>query len=242
MIKTNGVIIRSIKYGETSLIIDIFTKDFGLRSYIVNGIRKSTSKKSAAILQVTNFVDIIAYDNKAADKLNRLKEFKLNKYHDGIYSNPIKSMISQFMIEVLRKCVKDYNENVELYEFMENWFTYLNETKESLRNALLVFMVQLAGLMGIGFSNDNMNDLEFFDLQEGEFTMRLPEHKYYLSGTPSAYLKLIINAEREDMHEFNIQSSIRSTLLNELVVFFRLHIESFGELKSLPILRSIMTS
>lgn len=230
-----------MKYREASLIVDIFTRDLGLRSYIVNGIRKSSSKKSASTLQVTNFLDIIAYDNKDADQLNRLKEFKLAKYHDGIYSNPIKSMIAQFMIEVLRKCVRDYNENVELYEFMEDWFAHLNETTNSLANCLLVFLVQLADLMGIGFSNEDITKSEYFDLQEGEFISHLPEHKYYLSGTHSTYLKLVIQSNRENMHEFNIQSRFRSQLLDELIVFYRLHIESFGELKTLDILRSIMS-
>lgn len=241
MIKTNGIVLRSMKYGETSLIVDIFTQDLGMRSYIVNGVRKASSKKSAATLQVTNFVDLIAYDNKDADKLNRLKEFKLAKYHDGIYSNPLKSMIAQFMIEVLRKCVTDYHENPELYTFMEEWFIFINDTNNSLRNCLLVFLVQLAGFMGIGFSNEELYSLEYFDLQEGEFTTKLPEHKYYLAGAQSSYLKLVIKATREDMHEFNIQSSIRSQLLNELIIFFRLHIDSFGELKTLAILRSIMS-
>ena len=156
MVKTNGIVLRSMKYGETSLIVDVFTQDLGMRSYIVNGVRKSTSKKSASTLQVTNFIDIIAYDNKDPDKLNRLKEFKLAKYHDGIYTHPIKSMIAQVMIEILRKCVKDYHENPELYLFMEDWFTFLNETNNSLRNCLVVFLVQLAGFMGIGFSNEDL--------------------------------------------------------------------------------------
>ncbi len=240
MIKTHGLVIRSMKYGETSLIVDIFTKDLGLRSYIVNGIRKSSSKKSAAILQVTNFLEIIAYDNKDADKLNRLKEFKLYKYHDGIITHPMKSMISQFMIEVLRKCVKDYNENVELYEFIEDWFSHLNQSKDSLRNCLLLYLVELAGLMGIGFMDKDLGTEEYFDLQEGAFTLNLPEHKHYLSGSQCTYLKLIIKASKTDMHEFNIQTSIRSQLLNELILFFRYHIDSFGELKTLSILRSIM--
>ncbi len=240
MIKTNGIVLRSMKYRETSLIVDIFTRDFGMRSYIVNGVRKTSAKKSASSLQVTNFLEILAYDNKDADKLNRLKEFKLSKYHDGIYSNPIKSMIAQFMIEVLRKCVKDYYEHIELYEFMEQWFFFLNNAKQSLANFLLVYMVRLAELMGIGFSNDSSLQCAFFDLKEGEFTNALPIHPYYIEGTQSDYLKLIISTQKEEMHQFNVSSVIRSQLLDELIIFYRLHIESFGELKTLDILRTIM--
>ena len=229
-----------MKYGETSLIIDIYTRDFGQRSYIVNGVRKSNSKNSAAILQATNFLDIIAYDKKEPDKLNRLKEYKLQKYHDGIYSHPLRSMISQFMIEVLRKCIKDYEANIELYDFIDSWFSHLNSTKNPLANCLLVFLVELAGLMGFGFSNEELSFSEYFDLQEGEFTSEIPEHRYFISGTLSNYLKLIIQADKADMHEFNIQNQVRSQLLDQLIIFYRLHVESFGELKTLEILRTVM--
>jgi DNA repair protein RecO (recombination protein O) len=102
-------------------------------------------------------------------------------------------------------------------------------------------MVELASLMGIGFSNEDVVFLEYFDLQEGEFTSKIPEHKYYIEGTHSTYLKLIIPASKKDMHEFNIKASVRSQLLDELILFYRLHIDGFGELKTLDILRSIMS-
>ena len=44
--KTKGIVLRSIKYGETSLVVTIFTEMFGIQTYMVNGVR--TSKKSAA--------------------------------------------------------------------------------------------------------------------------------------------------------------------------------------------------
>jgi DNA repair protein RecO (recombination protein O) len=44
--KTKGLVLRTVKYGETSIIVTIFTELFGVQTYLVNGVR-SSSKKGA---------------------------------------------------------------------------------------------------------------------------------------------------------------------------------------------------
>ncbi|NBO56051.1 MAG: DNA repair protein RecO, partial [Actinobacteria bacterium] len=40
--KTKGLVLRAVKYGDTSLVVTVFTELFGLQSYIVSGVRKSS--------------------------------------------------------------------------------------------------------------------------------------------------------------------------------------------------------
>lgn len=47
---TKGIVLRTIKYGETSVIASIFTESFGVQSYIVNGVRTSGKKKQSTFL------------------------------------------------------------------------------------------------------------------------------------------------------------------------------------------------
>ena len=42
--KTKGIVLRTVKYGETSVIVTILTELFGLQSYLVNGVRTSSGK------------------------------------------------------------------------------------------------------------------------------------------------------------------------------------------------------
>ena len=44
---TKGIILRSVKYGETSLVVTVFTEMFGLQSYMVNGVRTASKKGSS---------------------------------------------------------------------------------------------------------------------------------------------------------------------------------------------------
>ena len=63
--KTKGIVLRVIKYGETSIIATLFTELFGVQTYLVNGIR--TSKKTgskAAMYQPGAILDMEVYQDR----------------------------------------------------------------------------------------------------------------------------------------------------------------------------------
>ena len=71
--KSNGIVFRSIKYGETSIITDIYTREKGLRSFLISGVRRSRSRMSASLFQHGNILEMVAYD-KESGKLGRIRE------------------------------------------------------------------------------------------------------------------------------------------------------------------------
>ena len=55
--KTKGIVLRTVKYGETSVIVTILTELFGLQSYLINGVRSSSRRVppvGAAMPEVVN--------------------------------------------------------------------------------------------------------------------------------------------------------------------------------------------
>ena len=96
--QTKGIIIRTVKYGETSLIISAFTELFGVQQYIVNGVR--TSKKSSGIsamqLQVGNILDMVVYQNDR-NTLQHIKECKQAVHYNDLFSNVVKNTVMLFM-------------------------------------------------------------------------------------------------------------------------------------------------
>ena len=62
LIKTQGIVFKSIKYRETSVISDIYTREKGLRDYIFRGVRSKRAKVKASLLQVMSVVDMVAYE------------------------------------------------------------------------------------------------------------------------------------------------------------------------------------
>jgi len=44
---TAGIVLRNIKYGETSVVVTIFTELFGVQSYLINGVRVASTKTAS---------------------------------------------------------------------------------------------------------------------------------------------------------------------------------------------------
>ena len=75
LFKTRGIVFRFTKYGESSIIVTIFTEMFGLQSYIVNGVRDKTSKNKIALYQPLTLLDLVVYHRENAT-IFRIKEVK----------------------------------------------------------------------------------------------------------------------------------------------------------------------
>src|SRR5262249_1638687 len=103
--KTKGIVLRTVKYGETSLIATIFTELFGVQSYLVNGVRASSKKGSgkANLFQPAAILDLITYHNELRN-LQRIKEFRWDYLYLRIFSDIRKNAVALFMVELLAKC------------------------------------------------------------------------------------------------------------------------------------------
>ncbi|MBL7720826.1 MAG: recombination protein O N-terminal domain-containing protein, partial [Chitinophagaceae bacterium] len=64
--KTKGIVLRTVKYGETSVIVTLFTELFGIQSYLVNGVRASSKKGTgkANMFQPAAILDLVVYHNE----------------------------------------------------------------------------------------------------------------------------------------------------------------------------------
>ncbi len=113
--KTKGIVLRSIKYGETSLVVTMITELFGLQSYLVNGVRTISKKGSskASLFQPAAILDLVAYHNEFSN-LQRLREYKWEFLYQHILSDVRKNAVAIFMIELLTKCLKQPEANPEL--------------------------------------------------------------------------------------------------------------------------------
>lgn len=234
--KSTAIIFRTLKYRDSSLIVDAYTRERGLRSFIVNGVRSSRKNNNAGIYQVMNIVDLVAYD-KAENSLARIKEIKLHQLFNHISRDIVKSSIATMMIEVSRNAIKEHEAQFELYDFLENQLMQLDNGLHDLSLYPIQFMCGLAQHLGIAPANDRDEKLTQFDLVEGTFIQHGMSSNKCLSLSESAYLSSILNNE-EDL---KIPKSIRTSLLQNMVNYYQYHLTNFAPLKSLSILSTILS-
>ena len=250
VIKTRGIVLRAIKYSETSVIVDIFTEQFGLRSYIISGVRTSKSKVAAGLLQVMSLVDIVAYEK--AEKLNRLTEIRAAHVYTALPFDMTRMSVGLFMAEVAQRSIKGSEENRPLFNFLFDIFKFLDITNGSVANLHLAFLVELSGHFGF---RPEVNEDEYYDdeeltldLREGIFLPFYEDEEYDGEPLPSHFLKanlttLLRGFLKTPWHEsanIKMNRDERRALIAELLRFYQWHLAGFPDIQSFKILQEIM--
>lgn len=240
---TRGIVLRTVKYGETSIIVSIFTELFGVQSYIVNGVRASTKKGSgkANMFQPTAILDMVVYHSEFK-QLQRIKEYRWAHIYNHIFSDIKKNAVAVFMIELAGKCLKQPEANSDLFHFIEDAFLHLDRSNNQVTaNFPLFFALHLPVFFGLRI-DDNYSVINvFLDLREGNFVSSRPVHPDFLEEKYAEYSAQILKAMHpEELGDMLLNHDLRRHLLFAYEKYYVLHIQDFGSLKTLPVLRDIL--
>ncbi len=241
--KTKGIVIRVVKYGETSVIVSIYTELFGIQSYIVNGVRISSKKGSgkANLFQPAAILDLVVYHNELKN-IQRLKEFRWGYLYQHLFFDVIKNSVALYMIELLQKTLKQPEPNPYLFHFIEDAFLHLDVSDETVvANYPVFFALHLSGFYGFRFSDRYSAKNNILDLQEGEFVNEQPSHAYFLEGDYSYITSQLLKVvQPHELKEIRLNKETRRILLQAYQVFYALHIQDFGTMKTLPVLQEVL--
>jgi DNA repair protein RecO (recombination protein O) len=242
--KTKGIVLRTVKYGETSVIVTIFTELFGIQAYLVNGVRASTKKGAgkASLFQPGAILELIVYHNELR-QIQRIKEFRWAVLYQHIFSDVKKNAVALFMVELLTKCLKQPENYPELFYFTEDAFLHLDNASDTVAaNFPLYFALHLPVFFGLRIDDNFSAKNRILDLQEGSFVEHIPAHPEFLdekqAQITSQFLKTLRPEETEDI---KLNHDFRRSLLLAYEKYYRLHIQDFGTLRTLPVLREILS-
>jgi len=232
--KSNGIVFKSLKYSESSLILDIYTEEHGLGSYIVSGVRKSKSRK-ANIYHPMNILDLVAYN--PSNSLSRIKEAKYAVTYNMLDRDVIRASLGTYFIDLLRSSIKEKEQNKDLYRYIVNQLLDLDNPVYSLRNLPIKMAVDLASYLGFQL-DPNFSEAEpYFDLRAGHFVAKDISHKHVLDeDTSMAFYQLLSSS-----FNHTVDRLTRNEVLDAMMIYYKIHIEGFTELRSLPILRTLLS-
>ena len=240
--KTKGIVLRSIKYGETSLVVTIFTELFGIQTYMVNGVR--TSKKSSSKanhFQPTAILDLVVYHNENKS-MQRIKEFSWAVLYNNLLSDVIKNSIASFMAELIQKCLKQPEPNTDLFYFCEESFLALDQSNKTVAaNFALFFTLHLTHFFGFRMTDNYSREDLILDLQEGSFINHQPAHPHFIDGKNAELTAQLLKVMQPDeLGEFNLNGELRRLLLLRYLEYYALHISDFGQMKTLMVLHEVL--
>lgn len=233
--KTRGIVLRTTRYGDTSVIVKVYTDAFGLQSYIVNGVHSAKSKGKSAMYQHGNLLDMVVY-HKDQGSLMRISESRFAHIYEQLPFNVVKGGLLLFYIEVLNRIIKEEEQNEPLFDFLFESLIDLDQTDRKIGAHHIWFLLGLSKYLGF---YPNMCTGHLFDLEEGAFTPLLPRHQHYISEHLSAQLRSCIDPELRNYDQITISSADRRNLLHHLLTYYKLHLSEFGDVRSMDVLETL---
>jgi DNA repair protein RecO (recombination protein O) len=160
-----------------------------------------------------------------------------------VLSDVTKNAIALYMVELLQKCLKQPENNTELFEFVEDALMLLDRSDDAVAaNFPVYFGLQLAQFFGFTIRNTYTDVKNILDLQEGIFTEIPPHHSHYLKGEHSLQISELMKAlHPEELSQIRMNKFLRRDLLIALQTFYSFQMPDFGVMKTLPILQEILS-
>lgn len=238
---TRGIVLRCIKYGETSVIASVFTELFGIQSYMVNGVRTSGKTSKAHLFQPSSLLDMQVYHNELKN-LQRIKEVKWSIVYKNVLSDVIKNAVALYMVELLQKCLKQPETNPDLFHFCEDALLQLDASDADITaNFPIYFALQLAQFFGFTLQDNYSEKRRVFSISEGSFvdgTSLAPDH---LSVATSSLISQLLKAiHPNELDQIKLNRNTRKEILQSIQSYYEWHIPDFGSMKTLPVLSAIL--
>lgn len=220
LIKTPGIVLSSIKYQDSSLIVKILTRELGVQSYIVNGVRSKKAQGKAALFQPLTVLDMVVYfaENKS---IHRISDVKLKKPLLSIQQNFQKTAIAMFLSEVIYKSLKNESDpNHDLFDFVEHSIFKLEEDDDDFENLHISFLHHY--IQYLGFESSDANDMNDMIRQS--------------SQQSAVYF--------DEEHNWNapVSGRKRQEYLSSWLSYYQAVLPGFGPIKSLEILKEVFSA
>ncbi|TWI95880.1 DNA replication and repair protein RecO [Mucilaginibacter frigoritolerans] len=238
--KTRGIVFKTTDYSESSVIVQVFTEKFGIQSYMVSGAKKPKAKISRNMLQPLSLLDMVVY-HKSAGNVQRIKELKNFPLLQNIPYDIIKSSIALFLNEVLYKAVKQQGVDENLFDFVFSAIEWLDHQTEGLANFHLLFLVQLTRYLGFYPDRYLAGEADYFDMKNGVFCPYKPDTTLYLSPPHTHNFARLLQYNFENLPQLKLINEERRYLIQKLLDYYALHIESFGNIRSHDILEEVLS-
>lgn len=250
-ITSDAIVLNRVRYTDNRFLTTLYTQERGSVTFAVRIPKTAKAGIKPLLFQPLNLLTV-EWDHHGSDTIRRLRSVNLCEPYSTISSSPAKAAIATFLSEVLTYTLRSEHDG-SLFPFLKTSFLYLDRLDNGYANFHIVFLTRLARYMGIApdprallrgrhsrsAASDSSGPLSFFDLMNAELVPAEPNHSYWIGAEETAFLPVLMRLSYSNMHLLRLTRAQRRRILNLIIDYYRLHIPSFPEVRSLPILTEI---
>lgn len=237
---TRAIVFRQTRYSDTSLVVRLLTEQSGLVSCLIKGAHGPKSKIKASLFQPLNLLEIVVSRNEKAE-LQYLREARVEYAYTTIQGDIRKTSILLFLNELLYKSIREEAAHIEMFRYIHDQLVFLDHEQEITGNYHLLLSIHLTRLLGF-FPHGSYDHPDCaFNLQEGHF-IRTGElfGEHLISGKECEAFSKLLLVQPEHHTEIRLPSSIKRSLLENILLYYRLHLPITGEFKSHHVLHEVL--
>ncbi len=232
--QTEAIVLHSRKFGDTSKIVNLYTKDFGKITVIAKGVRKAKSKYGSA-LEPLSYIEIKFYHKPNRD-LHILAEADIIVPYRKI-SSSFNHLGAGLIISESILITQELNApHPELFDFFKVILEDLNSLPVSPYTFFVSFGIHLAIELGFEFDPYLLEDLSKFklgkphcdfSLESGCLIDRTNYSTNFITIAKETYIKLyyIFILEHSKISEIELSDKEASELIDFFAKYFAFHMD-----------------
>jgi DNA repair protein RecO (recombination protein O) len=238
--KTKAIVLHQIKYTDSGIIAQVYTRDFGRQSIMIKGMRSRKSGKHNVLFQPMFILELVFY-YKESRGIQLLKEFSVSYSPAGIYADIKKSCTSVFLAEVLNTVLREETPNFELFDYLQDSVKYLDKCESGYANFHIAFLSGLSSFLGFEPGVRSDPEQKYFDLINGIFISRPPLHSAYADPEISDILAEFFSSSFDQMRSIPLTGVLRNEVLDTIIRYFSVHLPGLKKINSLDVLKEIFS-
>lgn len=233
---TKALVLSSLKYGDSSLIVRALTESDGLKSYLLKGVLASRKGKlKPAYFQPLMQLEIVA-NHRNKGHLEHLTEVKLAATYQSLHTEVPKNSVVLFLAEMLGNSIQEEQRDQGLFSYLEYALQWLDGHALS-PDFHILFLLNLSKYLGF-YPDTRSIGAPYFDLQEGEFC-RHPSLNPLIEGEQLRHFRCFLGVDFEALPTLGLDKALRGELLRKVILYYGLHIHGFRPPKSLAVLQAV---
>lgn len=147
LIKTSGIVLKTTRYGDASLIVTLLTRDFGKVSAIAKGARTNRSRMLAG-LQLFAYSEIVMYKAKSKNGLYHLDEMNVLEGFSGLRCDLDKMAYATYFAEVAAGTATEDSDEGEILSLLLNTLYATDKELCDYEKIKTVFEWRLSAISG----------------------------------------------------------------------------------------------
>lgn len=225
-----AIVLTSTQYRDNSYMLNLFTESAGVVAVSASiGGRSSKVKRGYLIPLTLLDIELKGKDNAKVWHVNDCCVYRVN---NALMLNPIKMLVSQFLAEMIWRAFRFGGGDRIIFDYIEKSIIEFDELENGISEWYLGFLVKMMHYIGIMPDISDYSDGFVIDISEGKAVRYCFGEKLDIDTT-RCLVKILRN------ETFRLNEKERSKMVDFVVKYYQVHMEGFGDVKSLEILRSL---